>query len=167
MKIEYKNIAKPQNELEALQCCERIVRSRAIKMSKGNPGLYEDLIQQGNMAVLESYARFDKERDIKFVTYAFMNVLHHCQQFTYPQWELYNKCTEFDINKHDESEYYIDTNKIDTLKTLNKFDETHQEVFALKLEGETFDGIAKRLPNVRNLQHARKMYLAVEKKLQA
>jgi RNA polymerase sigma factor (sigma-70 family) len=165
MKIEYKNIRKPKNEMEALQTCERICIKWANRYSRGNRQLFDDLKQCGYMAVLEAFSRWDSNKNNAFATYAYTNVWHHTQHFINGQWEVFNKTTEFNAEKDGDS-YELSTDSIDTEKVVDRLDSTSREVFFLRMEGETFDNIANRLNGIRNLQHARNVYLEVQNKME-
>src|SRR5690606_24291482 len=64
-----------------LQHYEPIVRMAASKLSRSRPDHYEDLVQVGQMSLLQLFKKYDRTREIPFEGYAMKSVIGHLKNY--------------------------------------------------------------------------------------
>ena len=155
----------PKNIEEAFAECQPSINKLVRRWTRNHYWMREELQQEAAMAVCRAWHKYDRTKANKFSTYAYQWISALCSEYAQPAWERMNAECEFSTDRHDD--YYdlnVD-NAIDVEKKLAKVDPIAIEVYHLRMEGETFDTIANRLPGIRNLQHARNTYIEVQDRL--
>ena len=157
----------PKTIEQAFAECQKVIQKCATKFTRNHFAMREDYEQQCAIGIVDAWHRYDPTKNKnKFSTYAYYSAWARCQEFADYEWKTMNTKTEYDVNAHDNDYYDLDIdNNIDFERSLSKVDELSLEVYHLRMEGETFDTIANRLPGIRNLQHARNTYIEVENRL--
>lgn len=141
---------KRPSKQRALKELEPMVRRFASQWVRQHHGLYEDLVQQGFMGVLEAHKRYKESANTKFSSYAWFYIRKHIREYTMEQWNVMNNTTSSDNETNtwlidQQNSVSINEDAVDINIKVSKLDDKDKAIFLMKQEGYTLDEISKAL----------------------
>jgi RNA polymerase sigma factor (sigma-70 family) len=139
---------RPATPNEALKSLHPMIVKQANRFAKNRRDMFDDYYQEGAIGLMHAYNRFDASKGMAFSSYAYMWIMTCVKDVAVKDWKRYNSTAAkpaTDImgilgSDPSECENSITVNEI--LKVSNKEDRI---IIRGKLEGKTFDDIAKDL----------------------
>lgn len=146
-------MTKPTTVEEAIKMCTPIVNKIAHKWKRNHYNEFHDLQQCGFMGVCEAYKRYEEGHGTKFTSYAWWWIRAQIREYALTKWD-YNNHTASDEFVQDPG-YELNTDIIDLERNLERLSKEDRKIFSMRMEGKTFDEIAKvtshkSLHSVRN-----------------
>lgn len=141
---------------------------RRIASKTNCPGInFEDLCQEGRLAIYNAVKKFDLSKNIKFLTYCYTAVKNNCltivnltdtwnqkinkEAIYFSDFQEENGCDLLDsMGDNDGNFSLIEDNNL-LQNALNLLSDNYKEVFSLYLQGLTYNEIADKL----NMTHGK------------
>ena len=130
----------------AVRDLQPMVNHFAHKWTRGHYDQFEDLVQQGNLGIVEAWQSYDENSKASFSSYAFFYIRKYVREYTLKQWNnMNNTAPEEWIPADRHTTAGISEEVIHVRNELAKLDEKSKVIFEMKNEGYTLSEIASAL----------------------
>jgi len=155
-------LAQPNNLREAVEILTPVVRKLARKYTRNHYHVYEDLMQDGYMGICEAWEKFDPKRNTKFTTYAWFYIRKRMQDTVTPNWKHDNNTRPLDWSP--EGSYTNDFDLVAAKAEYEKLDSYSQKLIRMRMEGYTFNEIAKEV-GAKSLGQVRNQIIDIQSRV--
>ncbi|MEZ0535961.1 sigma-70 family RNA polymerase sigma factor [Caldicellulosiruptoraceae bacterium PP1] len=115
---------------EIIDMFQPVVKAVIRKYNK--PSLYEDLLQEGNLAIIQAINNYDPSKNIKFITYAYYWIERNIQRCIIRDTNIrpsFRNCNVFSIpNTHSLEEVIADDENITLKDVISSNDDIQEQV---------------------------------------
>jgi len=163
--------SNPQNETEAIQISMPFILKGAKRWCRNHFSYMDDFVMAGVEGALEAYKRFKgteyEEKGYRYSSYSYMWIFAKQKEYAEKLWGYMNNTATIPDNwdGDEASSYEMNTDLLDVKKAFGQLSAQEQKLVQMKVEGHTFDEIAKQL-GMKSLHHARNDYLKACKTLE-
>lgn len=135
---------KPASVEQAIMGLEHMVKGMALKWARNHYDMIDDLVQQGNIGVIEAYRRYDESSPAAFSSYAFFWIRKMVREYTLKEWNVMNHQAAEELMP-DGDTYAINDDFLDVLRAVERMSHREQFIFLHRHMGHTFDEISELL----------------------